>query len=406
MSQFFILVTISILLCSHFTNGADEDEIGSGEQREGRRIDLRREDEERLKSGEEDTKYENPYKDSDEDFYNLANITDRDAENDIANSIEDSEEISDEEDSVAEGIVLDHVDFVLLRLKHIASKTSSNITEILAVQKEEFKENLLYETGWETAIDLFDEYIKPQIFNNTSPDSIVRQVPEEYHIALVAYTISSPPMYWGFNKDTREVCSGNDIGNYKWLSFFKILQLAVETLGTQVDKWVDRNRFLYRGSGIAFDLEEGQILAFQQFSSTSVSLKMAEFFAEAETENNATSSSYRTVFEYQGFYNGTAVALWDHSYYPGEQEVLFSPLQVFRVDSVHVGNHYRRYVLVHHEESSRRDYENEVFAHPGVKNELDCIQLSGKSDFFDVSTSDKVKPILSLIILILCQFLL
>ncbi|CAL8069593.1 unnamed protein product [Orchesella dallaii] len=397
MSRFMVSITIAVLFCSYFAHG---DHIKNSSNTPVRKIHLIDEE-----------KYKNPSEDSDEDFYNNSNITNQEPESDIANDIEDTEEENDTIDSVAEAIVLDHIEFVLLRLKHIASKISSNITEILTVQKEEFQQNELYENGWKVAVEKFYvEGIKERVFNNTSPDSIVHKVPVEYHIALVAFTLSSPPLHVGFNKDTRDICSGTDIGNYQWKSYFKLLHLAIETLGTQVDKWVDRNRFLYRGSNLAFHLEEGQILAFQQFSSSSVSLGVAEIFAE-----NGNATNFRTIFEYQGFYNGTAVALWDHSDYPWEMEVLFTPIQAFQVDSVHVGIHYTRYVLIKHEEPSRPDY-NDVYAHPGIKNEADRLTISGKSDFFngdddegdDASAGDNIhvrfKSVLSLFFLsYLCQ---
>ncbi|CAL8069589.1 unnamed protein product [Orchesella dallaii] len=242
---------------------------------------------------------------------------------------------ADEEYYVEPKVVTEHIDFVLLRLKHISMRTSSNITELLELQQKEFEENLSYKYGWENAESYFNSTIRDELYNISSNDSIVRQVPEEYHIAIIAYTGST---YVPFNQATREVCSGNDIDDYQWKSYFKLLQLAVETLGTQEEKWRDNRRFLYRGAKLEFILEEGQVIAFQHFVSTSVALRVAEGFAG------------ESLFEFQGLYNGTAMAVWDHSYYVTEQEYLFSPLQTFRVDSIHVGRHYTRYVLVKNEQ--------------------------------------------------------
>lgn len=88
---------------------------------------------------------------------------------------------------------------------------------------------------------------------------------------------------------------------------------------------------------ILFYFQVGQILAFQQFVSTSTSLKVAENFAE------------QTLFEMEGPFRGTTMSIRHHSYYEGEEEVIFSPLQVYRVDSKHVGKHYVRYVLMAYE---------------------------------------------------------
>ncbi|CAL8069587.1 unnamed protein product [Orchesella dallaii] len=243
----------------------------------------------------------------------------------------------EEEDKFIEtkeqGIISEHIDFVLLRLKHISMKTSSNITEILELQQKEFEENLSYKYGWENAESYYNSTKRDELYNISSNDSIF-QVPKEYHIAIIAYTGAT---YIPFNKATREVCSGNDIDGYQWKSYFKLLQLAVETLGTQEEKWRDNRRFLYRGVYATYHLEEGQVVAFQHFVSTSAALKVAENFAG------------KSLFEFQGLYNGTAMAVWDHSYEDNEQEYLFSPLQTFRVDSIHVGKHYTRYVLVKNE---------------------------------------------------------
>ncbi|CAL8069585.1 unnamed protein product [Orchesella dallaii] len=257
---------------------------------------------------------------------------------DNLNVTTDDENEDEQEDKFIEtkeqGIISEHIDFVLLRLKHISMKASSNITELLEIQQKEFEENLSYKYGWERAESSFNSYKRDELYNISSPDSIVRQVPEEYHIAIIAYTGS---MYSSFNKATREVCSGKDIDGYKWMSYFKLLQLAIESLGTQEEKWRDNQRFLYRGASPEYVLKEGQVIAFQHFVSTSVALRVAENFAE------------KSLFEFQGLYNGTAMAVWDHSYFVTEKEYLFSPLQTFRVDSIHVGKHYTRYVLVKNE---------------------------------------------------------
>ncbi|CAL8069577.1 unnamed protein product [Orchesella dallaii] len=280
----------------------------------------------------ENDKYDNYYDDSDDYTYT----------DDATTESDDTEPMSVEEDdkfieTENNGIVSEHVDFVLLRLKHISMRTTSNITELLALQEEEFQINQQYKLGWLRAAEIFNASKRDKIFGNTSADSIVRTVPEEYHIAVVGYTLNS--LYSEFNKDTREVCSGTDIDNYSWKSYFKLLQLAIETLGSQEERWRDSKRFLYRGASHEYVLNEDQVVAFQHFVSTSAALTTAENFAG------------KTLFEFEGYYNGTAMAVWDHSYYEFEREVLFSPLQVFRVDSIHVGSHYTRYVLVKHQET-------------------------------------------------------
>ncbi|ODM91150.1 NAD(P)(+)--arginine ADP-ribosyltransferase 2 [Orchesella cincta] len=298
------------------TRSSNETLIGLGDG-DGETVNLNEKD-----------KYESTYEEGD-DYNNYTYIDDTTTSDDVGTA-EDDKFIETENN----GIISEHTDFVLLRLKHISMRTTSNITELLALQEEEFETNQDYKYGWARAVEIFNETKREKIFANTSPDSIVRKVPEEYHIAVVAYTLSA--LYSQFNRDTREVCSGTDIDQYTWKSYFKILQLAIETLGRE-ERWRDNNRFLYRGASIEYVLKEDQVIAFQHFISTSAALTTAENFAG------------KSLFEFEGFYNGTAMAVWDHSYYEHEKEVLFSPLQVFRVDSIHVGTHYTRYVLVKHE---------------------------------------------------------
>lgn len=214
-------------------------------------------------------------------------------------------------------------------------RTSSNISEILAVQKDEFERNIHYKQGWAIAVKVFYDYKREKLFNNTTPDSITQTVPEEYHIAIIAYTLNEPLVY-KFNNDTRKVCSGTDIDIYEWKSYFKLLQLAIQTLGSQEDRWNAKHRFLYSGAGPRYNVKEGQILTFQHFISTSATLIIAE---------NLTN---QTLFEFQGFFNGSAMTIRDHSYYEFEEETLFLPMQMFRVDSIHEGIYYTRYVLLKH----------------------------------------------------------
>lgn len=79
---------------------------------------------------------------------------------------------------------------------------------------------------------------------------------------------------------------------------------------------------------LCYIFQIGQILAFQQFVSTSTSLKVAEDFSE------------QTIFEMEGPFLGTTMSIRHHSYFPSEEEVIFSPFQVYKVDSKHIGTHY------------------------------------------------------------------
>lgn len=51
----------------------------------------------------------------------------------------------------------------------------------------------------------------------------------------------------------------------------------------------------------------------------------------------------------EGPFYGTTMSIRHHSYFDHEEEVIFSPLQVYKVDSKHEGKYYTRYVLVAYE---------------------------------------------------------
>jgi len=113
--------------------------------------------------------------------------------------------------------------------------TSSNLTELLEIQQEEFSSNSIYQSGWERATEIFNSSTRYQLEQKYGNDSsIILDVPEEYHIALIAYTMQWPALYSDFNEQTRVLCSHQDIVSFKYKSYFKILELAIESLGTKL----------------------------------------------------------------------------------------------------------------------------------------------------------------------------
>lgn len=128
-------------------------------------------------------------------------------------------------------MVIEHTDFVTLRLLHILNQTSSNITQLLKLQEEEMKANTHYKEGWEYAKDVYKESKKDEIRQMYGKYPTIVQAPDSLHIALIAYSGS---MYYDFNSRTREICSGMDIDGYQYKSFFKLLYLATETLGPEI----------------------------------------------------------------------------------------------------------------------------------------------------------------------------
>lgn len=124
---------------------------------------------------------------------------------------------------------------------------------------QEFELNEEYKEGWAAGAQLYNSSKRWDLFENVTQNSTTLLVPEEYHIALIAYTLQTPTaMYADFNKKTREVCSGKDVGDFHYKTYFKLLLLAIQALGKET-KFKSADRFLYRGVGSFFKLEVKQM---------------------------------------------------------------------------------------------------------------------------------------------------
>lgn len=171
-------------------------------------------------------------------------------------------------------------------------------SDLIKLQKEEFKLSRVYEDAWKKAVN------KSQSSNWTA----------DFNAALKSYTFEYPPLYRVFNEKTREFV-GN-INSYHFRSYFTMLKKAIESMSNSQPK---RPECLYRGCSGTFGGQIGDTIMFQHFLSTT------------ELKNTAMGfGAGGTLFEIRGQIAGS-VSLKNHSEFPGEQEWLVWPYVTYKI---------------------------------------------------------------------------
>jgi len=211
-------------------------------------------------------------------------------------------------------LATEHIDFAYLRLAHLIHDIPSDMKELRKLLQTELDGDASYRKGWEEGKEIFESR-RADLTESGKLD-----LPDEYHIALTTYSISDAgnPFYSIFNTATRNVCSGLQVHGFPYKSFFQLLRLAIDALKTKAKYQATAER-LYRGLTIRYDIVEGQEVAFQQFTSVSVNKTVAEIY-----------SGNVTLLEFTNVKN-IGVNMQHHSKFPGEEEILVSPLQVYKV---------------------------------------------------------------------------
>jgi hypothetical protein len=219
-----------------------------------------------------------------------------------------------------DGTESEHIDYVLLRLHHLDRQIPSDIVNLRILLKNELESNPIYEQTWGNATEMFQQRKADLVHPG------FELIPDEYHIALIAYTMSDTPanmtpLYSDFNKKTRDLCRETENKNYPYKSLFKLLSLAIESLSKDPQFQMDKPAY-YRGASFQFALTEGQVIAFQSFTSTSIDMGKA-----IEYSRNV------TFFEFQGPIPHS-IYVKHHSKFPEEEEVLVSPFVTYKVDKI------------------------------------------------------------------------
>jgi len=236
------------------------------------------------------------------------------------------------------GATSESVDAVQPRMRRLLSDIPSDITALRAILDNELNTTPRYKTAWNEAKIIFQQ----RRSNLVNPG--FEWIPEEYHIALIAYTLSQTPawpdtaFYSDFNKQTRELCltklnCAQQMADYPFKSAFKLISLAIDALSFDPKFQVVKPQY-FRGASFPFALCEGQEIEFQSFTSTSINKLKAEEY-----------SKNVTFFEFHGPPMPKSIYLKYHSGFPEEEEVLVSPLTTFVVDKIDFSNAYVKYVL-------------------------------------------------------------
>ncbi|GCC33371.1 hypothetical protein chiPu_0011840 [Chiloscyllium punctatum] len=185
--------------------------------------------------------------------------------------------------------------------------------------KVEHKNNAtLYGEAWDTA------YYEWQLRKKEL------QVPagllEEHVIAILCYTLDSPPLYSYFNRALRNYGASDKMYSecFHYKSLHYLLSVALSTLqnsswgpdpGTQVYRTINREVLVSKGVHIRFG----------QFASTSLSmLESVSTFTDKESSSN-------TLFNIT---TSLGVAIQNFSFFRREEEVLIPPYEVFNVTNV------------------------------------------------------------------------
>ncbi|XP_038260727.1 NAD(P)(+)--arginine ADP-ribosyltransferase 2-like [Dermochelys coriacea] len=175
-----------------------------------------------------------------------------------------------------------------------------------SLMKKELTENKNFDLAWNKAKKEWMRKTNTYIFPNTMKAFC--------SVAVVAYTLNNPPLYKDFNTATRTGWTGS----HAYLSCpFKALHFLLTQASKEIWGIKPSCATIYRGTNVMFSISH--LFHFGQFSSTSKSSKVASGFSQ---------KTFFVLFYCTGY------GLRDLSHYPGEQEVLVPPSEMFQVTKV------------------------------------------------------------------------
>lgn len=178
------------------------------------------------------------------------------------------------------------------------------------VNRTEFQ-NKTYADTWGRAVEKWQS-----LWGNSNQPQVLRQ---EQAVAVLAYTAEGD-LYKQFNAAVREGgCSReHDLQSFPFKTLHFLLTEALRTLQEAQD--VQDCHTVYRGvRDIRFTAQLHQTVRFGQFASTSLKKEVAETFGQ---------DTFFFVYTCYG------VPIKDLSTFPGEEEVLIPPFEVFKVTNV------------------------------------------------------------------------
>ena len=205
-------------------------------------------------------------------------------------------------------------------LQAINGRTSNDIAELRRGLDAERRSDPWLNNAWERAIL---EYRKAR--QRRGHENWARvNCPDEYHIALVAYTLETP-FYRKFNKATRTATMAT-VKHYPYKNYFKLLWLSIKKVPGHPRR-LSRD-VLYRGLSDKMKFVINDYVCFQHFMSTSRDKEVAKGFIDDKRKG--------TLFRITGLMDAAErhhFSCLDH-FNPYEEEVLIIPTQVFQVVAV------------------------------------------------------------------------
>ncbi|XP_020391891.2 erythroblast NAD(P)(+)--arginine ADP-ribosyltransferase-like [Rhincodon typus] len=149
---------------------------------------------------------------------------------------------------------------------------------------------------------------------------------EEHVIAILCYTLDSPPLYSYFNRALRNYGATDKMYSecFHYKSLHYLLSVALNVL--QNSSWgPDPRTQVYRTINRAVLVSEGAHIRFGQFASTSLNMfQSVSTFTDKESRSN-------TLFNIT---TSLGVAIQNFSFFRREEEVLIPPYEVFNVTNV------------------------------------------------------------------------
>ena len=178
----------------------------------------------------------------------------------------------------------------------------------------EAKKNAIIHGGYEATLK-FWESRKDILTVNTEGLNLTR----DEILAIICYTLETPPVYRYFNNDTRKGYGGDGM-DFPIMSHL-LREGSRKILGSLPKE--SQVKTVYRGTGIQFSASVGQRIRFGSYTSTTMSKSVADRFM------SGTSSGTMFIA-----ITKLGVPIKMLSQFPNEEEVLVPPYEIFHVSSI------------------------------------------------------------------------
>jgi hypothetical protein len=203
--------------------------------------------------------------------------------------------------------------------KYVKELVSCNFSKIRELLQDELNRNPLYREKWNIAETNYAE--KKNLF----PSSL----PEECHIALIAYTLDRLPhenisLYGDFNGTCRQLRSHSDWKRFPYKSLYALLARSIHDIHNNPS--INQSVY-YRGMSFTPykpSFKVGDIIYPTQFLSCSIHKNVAESFMRGPEP---------TLIKFKGS-PLAACGILEYSVFPKEAEILVFPWSTFKIEKM------------------------------------------------------------------------